>query len=294
MRCGLSISWCAPRQGRHRGYNGGMIQDFDDAYTNGAYIPGGADWPARWTASAERFREHLPSRCTAEYGIPYGSGERNRYDLYLPEGGPKGLAVFIHGGYWMKFQRSDWSHLAQGALGRGWAVAMPGYTLAPENSVSGMTSEIARAITAVAARIDGPIRIAGHSAGGHLATRMICEPSQVPEEVVTRVEQVISISGLHDLRPLMRTAMNGTLKLTELEARNESPALRRPRPGSRVMCWVGDSERPEFIRQNDLLTNIWHGLGIDIAAHHEAGRHHFDVIEDLTDPASALARLFAP
>lgn len=271
-----------------------MLHDFDDAYTNGAYIPGGADYPARWTASAERFREHLPAGCTAELATPYGPGERNAYDLFMPPGTPKGLAIFVHGGYWMRFQRSDWSHLAEGALRRGWAVALPGYTLTPEVQVAGITSEVAKAITAIAARVGGPIHIAGHSAGGHLATRMICEPSQLPESVVERVAGVISISGLHDLRPLMRTRMNDTLRLTELEARNESPALRRPRPGSKVMCWVGAAERPEFIRQNDLLANVWYGLGADMACHHAEGRHHFDVIEDLTDPDSVLTRLFAP
>ena len=271
-----------------------MITDFDDAYTNGAYIPGGADYPARWTASAERFREHLPTGCTADLNLAYGTAPRNQFDLFHPRGTPKGLAIFIHGGYWMKFQRSDWSHLAQGALQRGWAVALPGYTLAPEINIGGITGEIARAITAIAARVDGPIRLAGHSAGGHLAARMVCDPSQLPEAVSERVQQVISISGVHDLRPLMRTALNETLKLTELEARNESPALRRPRAGARVMCWVGADERPEFVRQNDLLANVWHGLGIDISSRHAQARHHFNVIDDLTDGASELTQLFAP
>ena len=92
----------------------------------------------------------------------------------------------------------------------------------------------------------------------------------------------------------MQTKMNETLKLTELEARNESPALRRPRAGARVMCWVGSDERPEFIRQTDLLANIWHGLGAAMACHHAEGRHHFNVIDDLMETESALTGLFAP
>ncbi len=271
-----------------------MITDFDDAYTNGAYIDGGSDYPARWTAQAERFREHLLPGCRMEIDQPYGSGTRQRLDLFWPAGTPKGLAVFVHGGYWMKFAKSDWSHLAAGALARGWAVAMPGYTLTPDIGVAGITSEVARAITFAAALVDGPVHLAGHSAGGHLVTRMVCEPSQLPVAVAERVEQVISISGVHDLRPLMQTKLNDTLKLTELEARNESPALRRPRAGARVMCWVGSDERPEFIRQTDLLANVWHGLGAAMASHHAADRHHFNVVDDLTGPESALTGLFAP
>lgn len=275
-----------------------MIADFDDAYTNMAYIAGGADYPARWTAQAERFRENMPVECNAHLNIPYGTDPRNSFDLFQPAtlrgDTGKGLCIFVHGGYWMKFAKSDWSHLARGALARGWAVAMPGYTLAPEKSIGCITSEIAKAITAIASHMDGPIRLAGHSAGGHLATRMVCEPSQLPLEVLERVTQVISISGVHDLRPLLQTKMNETLKLTELEARNESPALRRPRSGTKVMCWVGSDERPEFVRQNNLLANVWHGLGADMTCHHAKGRHHFDVIEDLVDPVSTLSTFFAP
>ena len=52
--------------------------------------------------------------------------------------------------------------------------------------------------------------------------------------------------------------------------------------------WVGDDERPEFVRQATLLANVWTGLGADMALTIEPGRHHFDVIDGLTDPGSAL------
>jgi arylformamidase len=271
-----------------------MITDFDDAYSNMAYIAGGSDYPARWAAQAERFRTQLPPDCHCELDLHYGEAPRHRMDIFWPGKTAKGLCVFVHGGYWMRFDKRDFSHLATGALARGWVVALPCYSLAPDISVGSITSEIAKAIASIAARIGGPIRLAGHSAGGHLVTRMLCEPSQLPLHVLERIGQVISISGVHDLRPLMATKMNDILKLSELEARNESPALRRPRVGAKVMCWVGEDERPEFVRQNDLLANVWHGLGADVSCHHAKGRHHFDVIDDLLDPTSKLTGLFAP
>lgn len=271
-----------------------MIQDFDDAYVNSAYIAGGADYPQRWAEKAKAFRTALPQGCSSELDVAYGARPRNRMDFFFPAKASQGLAVFVHGGYWMRFSKNDWSHLAAGALARGWSVAMPGYTLTPEVHISDIVREVADAIKFASVRIAGPIRLTGHSAGGHLVTRMVCEPSLLPEPVVERVEQVTSISGVHDLRPLMRTKMNETFRLTELEARNESPALRRPRPGQKVMCWVGADERPEFLRQNDLLANVWHGLGADMACRHAEARHHFDVIDELSDPDSELTGLFAP
>jgi arylformamidase len=271
-----------------------MITDFDDAYQNMAYIPGGAEYPERWSRTAAAFRANLPDGVSAELDLSYGPSPRQRIDLFHPKGSPQGLAIFVHGGYWMRFEKSHWSHLAQGALQRGWAVAMPGYTLCPDIKIGGITSEIARAISLISTQINGPIRLCGHSAGGHLVTRMLCEPSQLQDEVLSRVAHVISISGVHDLRPLLQTKNNDTLHLTELEARSESPALRRPNLGIPVTAWVGADERPEFVRQTDLLANIWHGLGVDITLHHEPSRHHFDVIDDLADPNSTLCEIFAP
>mgnify|MGYP000517674144 CR=1 FL=1 len=52
----------------------------------------------------------------AQLDIPYGAHPRERFDLFLPEGAPKGLAVIIHGGFWLAFDKSVWSDLAEGAL----------------------------------------------------------------------------------------------------------------------------------------------------------------------------------
>ncbi len=88
--------------------------------------------------------------------------------------------------------------------------------------------------------------------------------------------------------------MNQTLRLDEAEANAESAALLRPRAGARVVCWVGAEERPEFIRQNALLANIWAGLGAETRAVVAEGKHHFDVIDALGEPSSELAKLCAP
>jgi acetyl esterase/lipase len=262
-----------------------MITDWDDAYANAAHIPGGDGYPARWEAAAAAFRAALPAGRRRE-GIAYGPHPRQALDLFLPEGTPRGLVVFVHGGYWRAFDRGLWSHLAGGPLARGWAVAMPGYVLAPEARIAAMGAMIAEAIARAAEEVAGPVRLAGHSAGGHLVVRQVCDDSGLA--VAGRVERVVSISGLHDLRPLLRTALNATLRLDAAEAAAESPALRTPVAGARVHAWAGEDERPEFVRQAALIANVWTGLGADTGLTVEPGRNHFTVIEGLTDPGSAL------
>jgi len=265
-----------------------MITDWDDAYANHAYIPDAEAIIAEWEAAAPAFRERVSDR--AERDIPYGEGPRHRLDLFRPEGEAKGLAVFVHGGYWMAFDKSVWSHLAEGALAAGYAVALPSYALAPEARIARITQEIGAAVTRAAGLVEGPIRLAGHSAGGHLVSRMACADTPVPATIYDRIAHVLSISGVHDLRPLRATALNDTLKIDAEEARGESPALLDPRPGTRLTAWVGTAERPEFVRQTDLLAAAWALPEVAARAHHDPGRHHFDVIAGLTDRLSPITR----
>ena len=231
--------------------------EWDDAYTNGAYIADGDAYPQRWADEARAFRGRLDTDGLFRGDIPYGAHMRNRFDLFLPRGAPLGLLVFVHGGYWLRFDKSYWSHLAAGPLAHGLAVAMPSYVLCPQARIADITQQIGAAITVAAAEIPGMIHLAGHSAGGHLVTRMASATSPLGADVFERIRRTVSISGVHDLRPLMHTTMNETLRIDAAEASTESPALLQPRAGADITFWVGADERPEFLRQTALMDAAW-------------------------------------
>ena len=271
------------------------ITDWDDAYANGPNIPGGERWPAAWKEPADAYRQKLTQADRARLDLAYGERPRQRLDMFLPEGTPKGLVVYIHGGYWRAFDKSMWSHLAAGCVDSGYAVAMPSYTLCPEVRIGDIVREVGRAIEVAAGEVGGPVMLTGHSAGGHLATRMLTTSSPLSHSVLTRVRNTVSISGVHDLRPIMSTAMNIDLHIDEAEAIHESPVLLRPVAGARLTCWVGGGERAEFIRQTALLANVWTGLGAATAEFVEPDRHHFNVVDGLEDANHALTiTLLAP
>lgn len=267
------------------------ISDWDNAYANGANIAGGSDWPEAWVGPARTYRERMLLAERAELAHSYGERPRNVYDLFLPEEAARGIVVFVHGGYWQSLDNSYWSHLAQGSIAHGFAVAMPTYTLCPDVHIADVVVEIGRAITQIAARFAGPIHLAGHSAGGQLVSRMISATSPLPPEVRARIGNTVSISGVHDLRPLMRTNLNERLRITPEEALRESPVLLEPGPDARLFCWVGGNERAEFLRHNALLANIWTGLGAETAAYAEPDKHHFSVPDGLMDKDHAMTRV---
>jgi arylformamidase len=258
--------------------------DWDDAYANAAHIKGAEDYPPRWAAAAAAFREGLATKGRCEPDIGYGAHPRERFDLFLPDVAPRGLIFFVHGGYWRAFDKSSWSHLAAGGLGQGFAVAMPSYVLCPEVRIAQITQQIARAIELASSRIAGPIHLCGHSAGGHLVSRMLCDDLSWQGGFPARLARVVSISGLHDLRPLLNTAMNDDLRLDQQEARAESPVFCRVSLPVDTIAWVGGDERPAFVEQSRWLARDWGNAEVRI----EAGRHHFDVIDALADADSAL------
>lgn len=254
--------------------------ELDDDYANGAYINGAEAFPSKWLKLAESFRKsHLTLA-----DLPYGDSPRQAMDLFVPEGRPAGLFVFVHGGYWLDFDKSYWAHLAGGMHACGWAVAIPSYDLCPEVRISDITRQVSQAIARAAEEVDGPITLAGHSAGGHLAARMVCR-GVLPDAVATRLHHIMPISPVSDLRPLLRTSMKNDLGLDLAEATAESPILCENRHDVPVTTWVGENERPAFLDQARWLAAAW-GCGYVV----DQGRHHFDVIDDLADAKSAMVR----
>ena len=94
---------------------------------------------------------------------------------------------------------------------------------------------------------------------------------------------MVPISPVAELAPLMQTKMNNDLRLTDAEARAESPTRRALRAGCEAHVWVGGQERPAFLWQARTLSEEWNcPWTVD------PGKHHFNVIEPLTDPDSRL------
>ena len=259
--------------------------DADDTWANAAYIPDADSFLDRWAAEAKAFREDMSDKGRARLDQSYGPSDRQAYDLFLPEDSAKGLMVFIHGGYWLRFDKSFWSHFAKGGVDNGWAVALPSYDLCPAVGIPDITLQITRMLETVSAQFpDLPVTIVGHSAGGHLTARMV-EKGRFQPELEQRICRAVPISPVADLRPLLETSMNDSLQLNEQDAIAESPVLGGNSLDIPITVWVGGNERPVFLEQAKALADVWH-CGLEIAG----GKHHFDVIDALKDARSGLMK----
>lgn len=246
------------------------------AYDNSGAVAGSADIVAGWRARSAAFREGRPEALD----LAYGPGERQRIDVFRSRQPSAPMLAFLHGGYWQRNGREGFSCMAEGPLALGLDVALIGYTLAPEASLSQIADETRAALRLLRADCgDRRIVVAGWSAGGHLAALAAAE-----------ADAGLAISGIFDLAPIAGTALNDALSLTDAEIDALSP-IRHVGPGAPPVAVIyGGGELPELRRQSDAYHAARRAAGLDGPLMALPGLNHFTVLDALIRPDGAIAR----
>ena len=263
--------------------------DYESEYDNRRRVPEHPEIMARWAAHSARVRSRTP----CELGAPYGPGPRQRYDLFNPEDSTPDapLVVYIHGGYWQRGDRGDYSFIAEALVAQGATVVLPSYTLCPELSVAGITEEMRQFLATLWRRLQRRPVVIGHSAGGHLAAAMMATDWTRHDAPADLVRAGYAISGVFDLAPLIPTSLNEALRLTPESAREASPGSWPPPPAGRTfVASVGGAESSEFLRQSLDLTAVWSAAGITAECVVVPNANHFTVVDELTRPQSAMVQ----
>jgi arylformamidase len=270
----------------------------DAQYNNRARVPDHPVVLERWAqASALARRESQP-----QLDLAYGSGAGEKLDIFPPSqpvAGGAPVLVFIHGGYWRALDKAEHAFVAPAFNAQGALVVLPNYALCPAVSIEHIALQMAAMLAWVwrnVARYGGdPSRIAlvGHSAGGHLATMLLCcrwkdVAADLPAQPVSGA---LSISGLYDLEPLRHTPfIQGDLKLTPNAVARLSPAFFTRPKGPKLYAAVGLDESDEFLRQNRLIRDVWGPTAVPVCET-IPGANHFTVLNGLADPAGRLHEL---
>jgi arylformamidase len=230
--------------------------------------------------------------------VRYGDGEGETLDAFPTPRANAPVLVFIHGGYWRSSDKSIHSFLAPSFTAEGALVVMPNYALCPAVGIEHIALQMTRALAWVyrnAALYGGdPARIvvAGHSAGGHLASMMLsCRWKEVdaslPAQLVTGA---LAISGVYDLEPLrLAPFLKDDIQLTASGVRRLSPAF-FPRPRRPLFAVVGADESAEFKRQTALIRDQWGPTSVPVCET-IPGVNHYTVLHGLADPRGRLHEL---
>jgi acetyl esterase/lipase len=256
-------------------------ETLDKAYNNTGAVADSQAWLAAWR-EAGAARRVMPG---AVLDQAYGRRARNRIDLFPSGAKDAPLLLFFHGGYWQRNAKEGFASMADGPLARGIDVALAGYTLCPDATMTEVVAEARAAVAWVAEnapRLGFGMRrlvLSGWSAGGHLAVSCIAHP---------RVDAALLVSGVYDLAPIQAGGLNDALRMDAEEAERLSPIRAiTPSRAQLVVAW-GEAELPELCRQSADFAAAWVAAGNAATTLPVPGANHFSILGELTRPDGAL------
>ena len=241
----------------------------------------------RWSKRATRPRRPIARPIRAASTSRTRRAHRTAFDLYPARDPAAPCLVFIHGGYWLRNSRELFAAYAEGLALAGWSVAMPGYTLAPQASLTAIVREIGAALDWLADHgpahgVAGPVVVSGWSAGAqlaalHLGHRLRCGGPR-------HIRRLRSWAAPRH-RPQRRAEAHATRRSRPCRRCGSPPTSPKP-----LAIAYGTRELPALVHDSRKL----HALRA--AAHAPgpllpiAGADHFTILEELRRPGGELVR----
>ena len=256
--------------------------NYNEAFNSAKLVPGAHKYISDWKRNAEKFRKIMLDQSKAEIDFAYSNKEDCKMDIFTPGPYAKANMVFLHGGFWTDYNKSYFSHLAMGSVLNDIRVVIPDLPKCPDFTIPEIGNEFVKCLKTVSRRFKGDIILVGHQSGGQLAGKMACR-GVLSEEILSRINHVMAISPISDLRPLIFTKRKDDLNLTEEIAVNESLVDQELCEKTPVTIWVGADERAIYKEQAKQLASKW-----SCPWFQSKDKHHFDIIDGLETKSSKL------
>ena len=261
-------------------------------YNNRARVPDHEQHGARWSRESAAARREV--RCQLELG--YGPTPPERVDVFHADSPNAPALMWIHGGYWMSRDKSDFSFMARPLVAAGVTVVMVNYALAPHVTVTEIVRQNRDAgnwlwRNASKLGVDrGRLFVGGHSAGGHLTAMLLTTDwrkfdRQLPLHLF---RGGIALSGVYDLEPIRLCYLNETLHMDESEVKLISPLFNLPESAPPLLAVVGGAESEEFLRQNEAIATAWSSRGWSSQSIICPDKDHFTVLGQIVEPGNPL------
>ena len=273
--------------------------ELDAAYDQRVYAPNREEIVAWYGAEGARVRERLEMRRS----VPYGAGEDETLDIFPAKSGSEStfgapVHIHIHGGRWTLFTKDEESFLAPTFVSAGAACVVPDFSNIPKVRIPEMVSQVKSAIAWTyrnAASFGGDperIHLSSHSSGSHLAGVALLTDWEkefgLPRDVV---KSALLVSGMYDMRPVMLSARSSYVKLTDEEVLALSAILQPEKVHTPLTLVYGEKETPEFRRQPKAYAEVLAAAGKPVKVIEVPGVNHFEILRQLGEPGSEVARL---
>jgi len=225
--------------------------------------------------------------------------ERQRLDLYLPEGVDNfATLLFVHGGAWRTGSKDLLWHrrICRVLAERGFGAAAVNYRLSPAVTHPAHIEDVAAAFAFLRKEVKkaggdvGRIFVCGHSAGGHLAALLVAnERFRAAHGLkASDVAGVIAVSGVYEITGNMFGAFGG-----EPKNWNDASPLWNLRPGLPPFVILSAERDPALLRR---MAGRFAAASVKKRNHVSfvtlPGLNHLTVLRSLSDPdAEAFLRM---
>ena len=263
----------------------------DAQYEQRSLVPDVSPYFSQWREASDRVK--------VEYdlmgNLAYGSGERERIDLFPVDGTDSALALFFHGGAWRRLSKDEFLYPAPVFLDHGIAFAVVGFDLVPAVSLAHQVAQARQALAWIRSNagrfgIDAErIFLIGNSSGGHLAGLLMGVDDN---GLSTAAQGALLVSGIYDLEPVRLSARNDYLNLDPATATQLSPRERIPSDCRPLVVGWGGGELAEFQRQSTDFADSWEERGGQVERIFLPGHNHFDMTTELGRAESPLLEAF--
>jgi acetyl esterase/lipase len=226
---------------------------------------------------------------TATTDIPYGAIERQKLDIYRPEGGtgPYPVIYFSYGGGWEGGEKADYRFLGQAFAAQGYVVVVADYRLVPEVVYPDFVEDNALAIAWVQqsiAQFGGDpeqLVLMGHSAGAYNVMMIgMVEAFGIPR---SSIKGIVGLSGPYDFYPFdVSQSVNAFGGFAEPEQTQPVNLISDDLPP--VFLGHGDQDRTVLLRNSVALAEGMTAAGNQVTVKVYEGANHADTLITIAMP----------
>ena len=240
-----------------------------------------------------------PARVVAQ-GEAYGPDPRQRLDVYVPAGRPKGapIAVFFYGGSWDSGRRQDYNWVGKALASRGFVTVVADYRIYPQVRYPGFLEDGAQAVRWIsdnAGKYGGDAHrlvFVGHSAGAYNAVMLGLDGRYLKAAGVDprHVKAVAGLSGPYDFLPLdgdISTRIFGQTPAADLPRTQPLAYVTAASPPAFLA--TGDADTMVYPRNTTALARKLREAGVDVEERHYAGVDHVRMVLALSRPLRGRA-----
>jgi arylformamidase len=273
----------------YRGYN---KADLDIQYNMRVLLPDFQQYFDKWESWSDRARNHL----NGKLDVAYGNGFLEKLDIFNTARPNTPVHVFIHGGYWMALDKSNFSYIAEVFVSAGATSVILNYGLAPAAKMDQIVRQTREGLAWVWRHISefggdpSRIYIDGHSAGGHLVAMLMVTnwPEFAQDLPKDLIKGGLAVSGLFDLEPIRLCYLNETLGMDQKVAFQNSPIHSVPEAAPPLILSVGGLETDELRRHSYEFAWKWRAQGLSLDVVDMAHCQHYTIYDERARPDSPL------